>query len=213
MEPDESTNQEYWKVLQRIKRNGFFKPSPGPVEFGPASDIEKGVLLDLQDEGAIKVLNLSRFPTHIFSSRPSGISMSEEIKLEIIQPAFNEVYEEVKKEVEIKDLSQVDEYKDGREPSDVRRDNRELRKEINSIIKNKGLINQEKDFLQFLAKTFKPEQIADIGSEISSKDCKHVKQRVSQKLEGTNFRIATIKAKRFYKGNCYQLEYHPSLVN
>lgn len=205
MKPDELTNQEYWKVLQRIKRNAFFKPSPGPVVFGPASDIEKGVLLDLQDEGVIRLLNLSRSSITFLSEYHD---ISEDIKLEIIQPTFNEVYEEVKNEVEANVSSQVDGGKDDQEPSAVRRDKRELRKEMNLIIKNKKFGVQEKKFIQFLAEKFKPEQIKDIGSEIGSKDCKHLKLRVQKKLAGTNFRIITIKAKRLYDNGSYQLEYY-----
>src|ERR1035437_8489501 len=94
MEPDELIYQEYWDVLQKIKKIAYFTPILSHVVFGRVSDIEKGVLLDLQDEGAIKLLNLTRItrPIGFASTREQELFFAEDIKLFIKQPKFDEVY-------------------------------------------------------------------------------------------------------------------------
>lgn len=94
MESDEVTDKILWAVLKHIKELVYFSSSLNPIVYPSPSEIEKGALLQLHDSGVIKLINLSRFP------KPSIIQSyscePEEIKLEVVQPEFNDLYKEFK---------------------------------------------------------------------------------------------------------------------
>lgn len=87
---------------------------------------------------------------------------------------------------------------------------KDLRKKINQIIKSRKFGKKEKGFLQFLANDFEPQTIERISSEVSTKDCKHLKGRVEKKIKGTGFIIKTIKATGWGNKSQYQLKYLPN---
>ncbi len=70
---------------------------------------------------------------------------------------------------------------------------RELRKEINSIIKTGKFGKMEKAFLQYLAEDFERKTIEEISRKVGTKACAKLKGQIQKKLKGTNFNIKTDK--------------------
>lgn len=121
--------------------------------------------------------------------------------LEVDKPKFEKFYErfetaELKREVNLnKDKSSK----------------REIRKELNGVIKMGKFGTMEKKFLKLLAKDFRPKAIKEIAREISTKDCKHVRRRADAKIKGTGFSIKTIRAKIWGGDSFYQLKHSTDL--
>lgn len=90
---------------------------------------------------------------------------------------------------------------------------RELRKKLNGVLKVDKFGTKEKKFLKFLATDFEPHTIEEISSEINTRDCKHLKGRVKNKIIKTGFSIKSIKANGWGKKSQYQLEYLPTSVS
>lgn len=96
MDAEEKIDNDIWNVLVKIKElNSLSHWRDGWVlNLGNVSDIEKKILFWLQDEKSITLLNLSRNPKII--NVPGDIQILEGIKIKLIQPMFDEVYEDFK---------------------------------------------------------------------------------------------------------------------
>lgn len=194
MEADDLILQEYWKVLQKIHKLYFFNYSlRSTIVYGYATEVEKGVLFRLQDEGAIKLINLTQFPTHGIIS--IGIP-PEEIKIEVFKENFIKIYEEIRDELSIEK-----EIKSKNDKTTSKGVNKEL---INDLIKVKKIRGKEKRFIQALA-NLKPKSMKELATFTKAKDIKSLKRAVSKKFENSQWSIKTIRSSSWDKGGFYQL--------
>lgn len=130
---------------------------------------------------------------------------TENYAVEGINPdTLESIYKQTKSVYEEPDKTQT-------QPSDAPKklSKRDLKKIINGVLKTRKFGKKEKAFLKFLS-DFEPHTIEAISSEISTKDCKHLKGRVDKKLKGTGFSIKTLKATGWGNKSHYQLEYLPT---
>lgn len=96
MNAQEAVNKKVWGVLLKIKEKDILSDwaDLGIINFGYASKDEEKILLWLQDEKVIKLHNLTRMIRPGIISVTGDLSAFKEIKLELIQPAFDKLYEE-----------------------------------------------------------------------------------------------------------------------
>jgi len=96
MNAQEAVDEKVWSVLLKIKEQDILSDwtDLGIINFGYASKEEEKILIWLQDEKVIELQNLSR------NLRPGIISVAgdssafKEIKLKLVQPAYDKLYEE-----------------------------------------------------------------------------------------------------------------------
>ncbi len=85
---------------------------------------------------------------------------------------------------------------------------RERKQELNNIIKIKKFGKKQAAFLLALV-DLEPMGIKELTNKIGTKDCKHLKGAVDEKLKGTNWSIETTRGGGF-KPSFYQLRQLPS---
>ncbi len=194
MEADQLILQEYWIVLQKIHKLYFFNYSLSSViVYGYVAEVEKGVLFRLQVEGAIKLINLTRFST------PGVISIDrppEEIKIEVFKENFIKIYEEIRDE-----LSSEKDLKSQNDSSSSKGASKEL---INNLIKVKKIRGKEKRFIQALA-NLKPKSLKELTAHTETKDIKSLNRAVKKKLENSQWSIKTTRGTGWGKESFYQL--------
>lgn len=187
MDAEDLIDKAVWDILVKIKKQEILNRLSSTITFGYTTKEEEQILLWLQDEKTIKLLNLSRYPR----TKPPGV-MPEEIKLEPIQPEFDEVYQE------------YNDYFNPPNPQKVKV--KEAKIEIKEIIFTKKLKGKEKLFLQTLS-TMKPVSLKELSLIIGTKHCKALKSAVHEKIRNTGWNIKTIKSSELGKDSFYQLEF------
>lgn len=122
--------------------------------------------------------------------------------LEINQQKLERLHKDIKSTLEVGIDNQSKNY-----------EKRARREELDNVLNRTKFGIIEKKFLKFLAKDFKPKTIAEIMKSVSTKDCKHAKKRVAEKLTGTGFSIRTIRSKSWDGDSFYQLAHATDLKN
>lgn len=193
-----SGNHEYLTVLERIHKLDQFRTTIlGPLNYGVASEIEKGILIDLQDKKVIKLHNLRVtfwLPTRII--HPPG-EIPEGIKLETIQPTFDELY-----------ALQTD---TGNEPPFPQNHtlNQVNKNEVFDYIKMHTRGKKRKKFLKILADG-KPHDKKTLEEKIGVNDSKSIKSRVAILLKKTKWYIFTERPKEIMGKTYYRLCNQPN---
>jgi len=202
MEPDEITDEVIWRVLQHIKKLGYFHSSYGPIICEAPSEIDKGALLYLQDLKAIKLLNLSRFSTPSIIQDYS--SESGQIKLEIVQPGFNDIYKDFKMIIGKNDIELPTASEASHEP-----DGTKSRKEVvTDTIKICKLKGKGKKLLRVLD-SFKPVSESKIIDQTLTNNLKSLLFDVRKKIKRSSLVIDTIDPKHWEEEAFYQLKFRP----
>lgn len=157
------------------------------------------ILLAFQQEKAIKIL-------HEFW----GKTLPFHYTLELIEPKFSELESEI---LEIyKSKTDTSLLESDTTTGQHKINKRELRKQLNTIIRTGKFGTKEREFLKLLTKDFEPKTIKYLSKEIPAKDCKHLKSRLQMKLKQTIFLIKTEKSSGFNSESTYQLIYSPTPV-
>lgn len=180
-----------WNVLLKIKKQELLSDirDLGKLTYGYPSKEEENILLWLQDEKAIKLDNLSRFPQRRIISE---YAMPEQVKLEVVQPAFDKIYKE------------YDEYFNLPQGNE-RLLTRQGKKEISDIILTRNIKGMEKKLLHALS-GFKPVSFKDLERETGTKSLKALKFSTQDKLKGTGWSIESPKKAGWGGDSFYQLE-------
>lgn len=200
---------EIWSEIRHVV---FNSPSGTSINYPDGSpklpnqnsstleDIRK-VLLVFQAEGAIKIVN-----------EWWGRRIPFSYTLEVIEPRFSELESEI---VELYwQKVDADEHIIGKTFSKEHTLNevlpstptkKQLRKEFNKLMKRLRLSKKETSFLNILAEDFEPKEIKLLSDEVPTKDCKHLKRRIQEKLKGSPFNIKTHNTRRTWGKSCYEL--------
>lgn len=209
MTPKERFDQDTWEVLQKIEGENLITEKNKPVKYKfpnfqgvgiLSKDRVVSILFKMQELGVLLVRDNPWEPP---------IPADDEIYLDLIQPKFEELYKKYEREQSNASFHNSD-HKQDRPAQPSRRD---LKKEISSHIKTLKLGKKERKFLKLLSKDFKPVTMEEISEQIPTKDCKHLKARISKKIKHTNFCIKTVKSGGWGKDSSYQLIYSPRSEN
>lgn len=190
MDAQDLADKAVWAVLIKIKKHGLLSDirDLGKMTFGYPSKEEQNILLWLQDEKAIKLENLSRFPHRKIISE---YGLPDEVKLELLQPTFDKIYNE------------YDEYIN-QPQKNTRVSSQGAKKEIRDIIVTRDIKGMEKKLLQILS-NLTPVSFTDLEREIGTKSVKALKFSVQEKLNGTGWSIESPKRSGWGNDSYYQL--------
>lgn len=190
MNAQDLADKAVWDVLIKIKKNDLLSDirDLGKITFGQPSKDEENILLWLQDEKAIKLENLSRFPKRRIVSE---YTLPEPVKLELVQPTFDEVYNE------------YDKYFNT--PNDNKLRPQHAKNEIKEIILTRNIKGMEKKFLQALS-GLTPVSFTDLKRETGTKSLKALKFAAQKKLKGTGWSIESPERAGWGNDSFYQLE-------
>lgn len=179
-----------WGVLIKIKKYDLLSDirDLGKITYGQPSKEEENILLWLQDEKAIKLENLSRFPQRRIVSE---YTLPEPVKLELVQPTFDEIYNE------------YDKYFNT--PNESKLKPQHAKNEIKEIILTRNIKGMEKKLLQALS-GLRPVSFTELKREIGTKSLKALKFSTQEKLKGTGWSIESPDRAGWGNDSYYQLE-------
>lgn len=164
----------------------------------PKDEREFDFLYRLQNKDQVlKIRNPNNKPSDFASLRAT--QKTGALVLDIVPDKFKDLCKKYNIFVEPTKTNQVS-----------KKGSRELRREINEIIKNGGFTKKQKILLKILAKNFKPKNIRELKCEIPCKDASHLVLRARRELKGTKFTIENKDRNGIRDGSSYQLVFTPS---
>lgn len=192
MDAEEEINNKIQEVLKKIKEKKLLSTWRDlHIDYGPTTEDEKSLLLKLEDLGTIKLINLTYDDLTRTIKISGDIAQLDGIKLDIIQPNFDNLYEKSK------NLSNS--YKI---PTKIIKSG--SRDEIENIIKIKGIRGMQKKLLHTLS-DFKPHDLNELKEKVKSKNIIGIKFELKGKLKKTDIDILETKGRGWGKST-YQLK-------
>jgi len=237
--PEEKFNQEVGEVLQKIRKAELatvgedveFKfPSFVGVGIIP-KEKQKKILYKLQEWGALRIRENSWEPPestpHVFYLnllQPKFNEYYEKFQKDNtstdLEKRYNQIIKDIRKQGQDSSVTPDLKERDQKTINEIKADTatlsnsqkpskRELRKQINNIIKVTKIGKKEKALLRLLSKKFDPKTKKEIREETESKAPIKLISTVKEKLKGTKFSVKTHKGS-FSRDTTYELEYLPA---
>jgi len=192
MDAEEKLNQKVWNVLCKIKEKELLSSWRDlSLNYGYATDDEERILLWLQEQKSIELINTSRF------TNLSSYEQPKEVKLKLIKPAFDEIYEEYKEK-----------YAPQITPSEeTKGTNKKVSAEtIEKIIKSENIRGKQEKLLRKLSRN-KSLSEKEIKKTTETRDCKNLKYQLKEKIKRHGLNIKVIRPKTWGGESLYQLEF------
>lgn len=184
MDAEQKIIQRMWNVLVKIQENNILSNYRDlHINFGFATDEEEKILFRLQDEGVIELINLNRDTRIINSMNP------QEVKIDIKQPEFDEMYNQFK--------SEQGSNKTNTGQADVNN-----KQAFTDFVKFSNFKGKEKKLLIALA-SMREKSSDDLEILLHTSSLKSLVYSVNQKLKNTNWKI--VSHKYLGKPSTYQL--------
>ena len=192
MDAEEKVNQKVWDVIVKIKEKDILSDWRDlSLNFGYANDEEERILFWLQDEKCIELMNLSRIPKSTYLHQP------EEVKLKLIKPAFDEIYEEYRGEYASGNIATIQQ----------KTSNKKLSKEIlNDITKSEKIRGMQKDLFRNLS-NMKTQSKEEIERATGTADCKNLIFQLNKKLKKYDLHIVGDRPKTWGGKTLYRLKF------